>query len=346
MIAPSDFIAADADAWKAQIAALSAKRAAQLAVRASQAPLYAHAFSFHLNFRFGGMKPIDLLDFAAQQKLAGVKIHVEDGEENSLQTDRQSWRAFAERARTLGLDVHIETSVTTHEGLSDAIVIAKATGATSVRCYPRYEAKVSEIISTTIADLKKLSELDPEQTLLFTLEQHEDLTSPELVHIIESVGNPKLSLLFDFGNMINAHEQPLEALAAQSPHITQVHIKDSWVIPDRGGWAQLGCVSGTGHLPFAELLLGLLLLGKDSPQVTAFALEEEADYFAPAMRFPNEADDPLIKFRTSSLTPVDHASLQERLQRERTEAFAQVTFVRTLLSQFEKVANEVIAQRT
>ena len=247
-------------------------------------------------------------------------------------------------AMPLGIGVHIETSETTREGLGDAIAIAKATDATSVRCYPRYEARVSEINAKTISDLKQLVEFDPEATLLFTLEQHEDLTSPELVHIIESVGNPTLSLLFDFGNMVNAHERPLEALATQSAHITQVHIKDCWVTPDRGGWAQLGCVSGTGHLPFSELLLGLLLLGEDAPQVTAFALEEEADYFAPAMRFPNEEDDPLIKFRTSSLPPGEDAGLDERLQRERDEAVAQVAYVRGLLDQFEQAANETAAK--
>jgi len=344
MIAPTGFLESDAGTWHAQISNLSVKRAAQLAVRTRHAPLYAHAFSFHLNFRFGGMKPIDLLDFASEQNLTGVKIHVEDGEHNSLQADRQTWGKFGERARSLGLDVHIETSVTTGEGLGDAIAIAKATGATSVRCYPRYEARVSEIITRTISDLKQLAEFDPEGALLFTLEQHEDLTSSELVHIIESVGNPNLSLLFDFGNMVNAYERPLEALAAQSAYITQVHIKDCWVRSDRGGWAQLGCKSGTGHLPFAELLLGLLLLGEDAPQVNAFALEEEADYFAPAMRFPTEEEDPLIKFRTSSLTPVAEAGLDERLQRERDEALMQVVYVRGLLEKFENAANRTVAK--
>ncbi|MDT8326652.1 MAG: sugar phosphate isomerase/epimerase [Roseovarius sp.] len=340
MIAPSAFLEPDRDTWRAGIAQMPAQRARTLAARAAAAPLFAHAYSFHLNFRFGGMMPVDLLDFAASHGLKGVKIHVEDGEENSLLARPELRHAFGERAAQLGLEVHIEISETRPEALARLIEIAGATGATSVRCYPRYEARVSRIIATTIADLRQLQTLDAGRALRVTLEQHEDLTSCELVDIVRQVGDPNLSLLFDFGNMINAHERPLEALRRQAAHITEVHIKDCFVVPDRGGWAQMGCVSGTGHIPFADLLVGLLLLGEERAQVTAFALEEEVDYFAPAMRFPDEESDPLIGFRTASLTDVAEADIAARLIREKAEATAQVATVRALLAQIETAARD------
>ena len=58
------------------------------------------------------------------------------------------------------------------------------------------------------ADLRRLAAFDPASRLRYTLEQHEDLKSEELVQIIGAVANPRLSLLFDFGNMINAFELP------------------------------------------------------------------------------------------------------------------------------------------
>ncbi len=338
MNCPKEFLEIEAGRWKSRIASLSAEEAQELALRAQTAPLFAHAYSFHLNFRFGGMKPIDLLDIAAQHGMKGVKIHVEDGEEYSLLASPQDREAFGARARELGLIVHIETSETTREAMVDAIEIARTTGGVSVRCYPRYEATVSQIISKTIADLKLLWDLDPNGKLIFTLEQHEDLTSDELVRIIEEVANPHLSLLFDFGNMINAFERPLKALQKQSAYITEVHIKDCYVIPDRGGWAQTGTASGTGHLPFTDMLLDLLLLGEHEPQVTAFSLEEEAEYFAPAMRFPDEGNDPFIAHRTASLTPVNTDEIDQRLEKERKEATAQIDFVRGLLFDIEKRA--------
>jgi len=344
MSAPLGFVEPDHGTWRERLPQMSAEAAQDLALRARAAPLFAHAYSFHLNFRFGGMTPADLLQFAAAQGLKGVKIHVEDGEDNSLLARPDQRRAFGTVAAKLGIEVHIETSATEADALKDLIDIAKETGATSVRCYPRYEAHVSQIIATTIEDLKALVTLDPGRNLRVTLEQHEDLTSREMVQIVEAVRDPRLSLLFDFCNMVNAYERPLEALRAQSRYITEVHIKDCCVEADRGGWAQRGCVSGTGHMPFGDLLFDLLLLGEDRPQVTAFALEEEAGYFAPSMRFPDEAPDPLIRFRTASLTDIGPGDLAARLARERDEATAQVATVRALLAEIEQAARGVVSR--
>ncbi|MCW0000271.1 sugar phosphate isomerase/epimerase [Pararhizobium sp. YC-54] len=318
--------------WRTRIATLSPTSRARLAARAKNAPLFAHAYAFHLNMRFGGMTPLQLAEFAEAQQFCGVKIHVEDGEQASLaRMPNDALRAFGEAVGERGLELHVETSTTEAAGLSDAVRIALATGATSLRCYPRYEGRISEIIDWTIADLRRLEEFDPQGRLRYTLEQHEDLKSEELIGILSAVANPRLSLLFDFGNMINAYELPLPALAAQAPHITEVHVKDCLIQPDRGGWAHLACRTSEGHLPLEAMFLELLLLGDDRPQVLAFGLEEEEGYFAPALRFPSEVPDPFIPARTASFTQVGTGDLETRLRREVVAASRQVDTVRTLL---------------
>lgn len=321
-----------ADDWRRRIDNLPASTRRRLAERAETAPLFAHAYAFHLNMRFGGMKPIDLAAFAHRHGLAGVKIHVGDGEEASL--DAMSpirLREFGERVRRLGLEIHVETSTTGPRGLADAVVRALSIGATSLRCYPRYEGRISEIISWTIDDLRRLPRYDPDGRLRITLEQHEDLRSDELVGIVREVANPNLSLLFDFANMVNAYEQPLAALASQAPYITEVHVKDCLIQPDRGGWKHLACASGTGHLPMRAMLVELLLLGEHSPQVLAFGLEEEEGYYAPALRWPGQEPDPFIAARSASFTEVGSSNLGERLAQEATCASAQIRTVRSML---------------
>ncbi len=318
--------------WRARIGALPQDRARDLAERAHNAPLFAHAYAFHLNFRFGAMEPADLLDFAREERLVGVKIHVEDGEDASLRAMTEAARlGFGAEAAARGLAVHVETSSTDRAALDEAVAIARSVGAGSVRCYPRYEGRVSEIIARTTEDLSRLDELDPERRLPFTLEQHEDLTSDELVRIIEQVGNPRLSLLFDFGNMINAYETPLAALARQAKYVTEVHVKDCLVVPDRGGWGHRACISGQGHLPMQALMAELLLLGDERPQVTAYGLEEEDGYFAPALRSPAEGPDPFIAARTQSYTDPGPGDLSARLYDEVAAARAQVATIRAML---------------
>ena len=342
MNVPSSFTEPGGD-WRARIRGLPHEVAARLAERARNAPLFAHAYAFHLNFRFGGMVPADLLDFAQEQQMVGVKIHVEDGQAARLQAMAAAeLRRFGTKAARLGLDVHVETSTTDPEGLSDAVAIARSVGASSLRCYPRYEGRVSEIIARATADLRQLAQLDPKGGLRFTLEQHEDLTSAELVGIVENVDNPQLGLLFDFGNMVNAYETPLAALARQASHVTEVHVKDCVIVPDRDGWAHRACLSGEGHLPLHALLTELLLLGQDRPQVTAYGLEEEEGYFAPALRFPSDGPDPFIPARPQSYTDPGPRDLAHRLAREAEAARAQVVTVKAML---HDVATEAARRR-
>ena len=333
-MAPSTFDIGD---WRALI---TPPEAARLAHRARTAPLYAHAYAFHLNLRFGAMTPPDLLDFAAAHHLKGVKIHVEDGESLSLRNP-DTRAPFAARARALGLDLHVETSSTSAADLAEAVTIAHDIGATSVRFYPRHVGPLSQVLARTVADLAILPSLDPDNRLRFTLEQHEDLKSPELLAILRQTAHPRLSLLFDFGNMINAWETPMQALEIQAPHITEVHVKDALALPDRGGWAHRACLSDTGHLPMRAMLIRLLLLGQNHPQVTAFALEEEEDYLAPAFRFPDEGPDPVIPARGPSETDPGPGPLADRLAREAAAAQRQVQTVRAMLDDIARAADLV-----
>ncbi|CAN7708774.1 sugar phosphate isomerase/epimerase [Ensifer sp. ENS07] len=320
--------------WRAKIATLSGPARARLAERARNAPLFAHAYAFHLNMRFGGVTPLQLAEFAYEQRLVGLKVHVEDGEAASLAgMSDAALSDYGAAVEQFGLELHIETSTTQETGLSDAVRIALATGATSLRCYPRYEGRVSEIVSQTIADLRRLETFDPEGRLRYTLEQHEDLKSEELIGIVKAVANPRLGLLFDFGNMINAYELPLPALAAQAPYVTEVHVKDCLVQQDRDGWAHLACQTGTGHLPLHAMFVDLLLLGQDRPQVLSFGLEEEEGYFAPALRFPSEESDPFIAARSASFTDIGTTDLGARLRQEAIAAHRQLETVRTMLNQ-------------
>lgn len=316
----------------------------RLVARIDAIPLFAHAYAHHLNLRYGAVTPFDLLKFADQHRLAGVKIHVEDGGNRSLLSMSHAERLrLGQIAASHGLRLHVETSSTSKPDLESATAIASDIGAQSIRCYPRYEGHVSNILRKTIEDLRTLAEIDPEGRFCYTLEQHEDLKSRELVTIIRDVDNPRLSLLFDFGNMISAYELPGPALATMAPLVTEVHIKDVKILGDRGGWAHKACRSGEGDIDFHLLLRDLLLLGDSVPQVTAFALEEETDMYAPAYRFPDEPSDPFIPAREPSATelPPDEA-LEDRLARERGEAARQVAYVRSVLADLRRAAVQAL----
>lgn len=316
----------------------------KILARVDNLPLYLHAYAYHLNMRLERILPNDLLDIARENNLHGVKIHVLDGERYSLEKMNDSeLAAFGDKARRLQLDIHIETSASDKQAIDQAVAIALKTGASSVRFYPRYEGNLRQVLEVITQDIKYLRDSYHDSGLTFTLEQHEDLKSHELVSLIQGSDMASLSLLFDFANMINANEHPLTALETMSPHITQVHIKDALIIDENKGLGHKACTSGQGDMPFKALLTGLICLGDDRPQVTAYGLEEEVDYYAPAFRFEDEGDNPWIPWRQMSETPLpETALLEERLIKEKDDAIKQLKYVRSVLQQIKNEAHGIL----
>ncbi|GGO84211.1 hypothetical protein GCM10011348_29930 [Marinobacterium nitratireducens] len=325
---------------------LSPAQARRLIERSQRIPLYAHAYAFHLNFRSNRIAIEDLLGFARDHRLRGIKIHLDDGEAQSLRhCDDARLQVLHSLAQQYGLEIHLEVSATDRAELETAVRVGRALAATSIRCYPRYAGRVSEIIDWTIHDLRRLKELDPHGQFRFTLEQHEDLRGEELVRIVEAVGNPRLGLLFDFANMLNARERPLDALAAMGPWISDVHIKDAQLVTERNGWGHRACRSGQGELPMALLLMELLLLGDEQPQVVAYGLEEEVDYYAPPLRFADEPADPFIPWRDVSETEMpEPGELEHRLAQERQDARGQLHHVQGLMARLRRYAEGFLAE--
>lgn len=313
--------------------------------RADTLPLYLHAYAYHLNMRFEKILPGDLLDIANEHHLPGVKIHVLDGETQSLSTMTDDQLAvFAEKAKRYHLDINIETSASDNKTLDEAIRIALKTGASSVRFYPRYEGALSDVLRLIAVDIRYLKEHYQHSGLTFVLEQHEDLKGHELVSLIKDADFPELTLLFDFGNMINACELPMDALADMQEYITQVHIKDAVILEEGDGFGHTACRSGEGNLPFKDMLRALICLGEDKPQVISYGLEEEVDYYAPAFRFKNEGNDPWIPWRQMSETPLPETEIAERLAGEKKDAVNQIHHVRKIINELKTEAARIISK--
>lgn len=318
-------------------------QATKILQRADNIPLYLHAYAFHLNMRVEKILPENLLDIASQHQLKGIKVHVLDGESQSLScANDERLQQFGEKARRLGLDIHIETSASDAKTIDQAVAIAIKSGASSVRFYPRYEGHLDAVLAQIRQDIHYIKENYQHSSLTFTLEQHEDLKGHELVKLVNDADFPQLSLLFDFANMINANEEPLPALAAMASNVTQVHIKDALIVREANGLGHKACISGQGDLPFKELLFQLVCLGEDKPQVIAYGLEEEVDYYAPPFRFQHEDNNPWIPWREMSETPLPNKELDVRLEKEFNDALNQIAYVRNILQKLKQEAVAVL----
>ncbi|MCT6517497.1 sugar phosphate isomerase/epimerase [Proteus vulgaris] len=307
--------------------------------RADTIPLYLHAYAFHLNMRKECILPNDLLEIAKKKLLTGVKIHVEDGETQSLcRMNDEQLKSFGEKAKNYGLDLKIETSSSASEAIDKAVDIALKTQASSVRFYPRYEGYLQDVLEKVRVDIQYIKKQYEKTGLKFVIEQHEDLKSHELNDLVEQANFPNFSLLFDFGNMFNANELPLDAFNNMKNNITQVHLKDAVKISEGKGFGHRAILSGEGDVPVKELLKQLICLGDDKPQIESFGLEEEVDYYAPAFRFDDEGDNPWIPYRGASETPMPIEGLEARLKKEIKDAMNQISYIRNIVQELKEEA--------
>ncbi|GLZ88569.1 hypothetical protein Pres01_46200 [Metapseudomonas resinovorans] len=326
---------------------LTTDLARRLLERLDSMRLFAHGYPLLTNLTQGRVTPEDMLDFAYRHELDGLSLHLLDGEHNSLsRMSAERLAAFADKARALELDVHVEISSTLPEDVDQAVAVARAIGSRNIRVYSRYEGHLSRVMDLIEDDLQRLARLADEHDLNFDFEQHEELKSDEIASLLRRVGHPRLNALFDFGNMINACEQPLPALAHLAPYIRQVHLKGVRVVPEQNGFGHYGVLQGGAddQLPGARMLLELLLLGETTPQVVAFILEQENHYIAPAFRQTGEDADPFIPYREMSETLLPPGfSLERMLADEHRWANNQVRYMRGLLAELRLLAELTLA---
>ena len=291
------------------------------------------------------MSPRGLIDFAHESKLAGVQLHIESGGPRGLVHQSASQlRALARHARERKIDIHLEASDTSQQTVDRVVRIARTMGLHHIRLYVRRAGKVEKVLQEAGSDLHYAASLAKRHDLHFTVENHEALTSRELIGLTKGVNSPRVRLLFDFGNMVNTGESPLKALATLAPYIAEAHMKDI-VMTKRGGIkGPLGVKSGTGSLNQIRMLHDLLMLGRDTAQVQVIGLQEVTGYFAPMVRTSGDKTRVLPK-RDQSSTPVDGltpAQLDRTLRLEMQHARDIVQVARGNLKTLRDLASEAL----
>lgn len=328
--------------------ALNAATAAKLLARTEDVPFFAHSYSFYHNMMHG-FTPADLVRFAYENDLHGVCLHISDGEAACIRKmDARGLDELRRLCEDLGIALHLEISSTDRAEVDTVIACAQALGVANIRLYARHEGPLGRVIEAVHADLAYACEQANKLGLHFDYEQHEDLRAAEIAAILERLGDPRMNALFDYSNSLNAYEEPLAALHILAPFIRQVHVKGARKTIEPNGWGQIGVPQGSpeDELPGARMLHDLLMLGEKAPQVIAFALEQEVDYYAPAFRGPREAADPMIQYREPSETPVDRGkSTMRLLADERRWAIQQIAWNRGLVAQFRELAGQVARKR-
>ena len=241
------------------------------------------------------------------------------------------------------LELCLDTSTLEAADLNDAARVARAMGLRTIRCYSSTGGTLKEIISTAIERLKYAADLAAEWDLCFLFEQHERLTGPEIVEILDGVNaGDRVAALFDFGNPVPANRDPLDDLYEMRNIIRGAHSKDVIILPEAEGQSCIGVEFGSGDLPLAKIYFDLLMLGDGDPQVDFVAVQNVLGYIAPAGRLKSDSKDRIFTSTGSSETPINSVGREARLLREREDVHNHFESAKLVVSQLGAFATEAV----
>ncbi|ULL14978.1 sugar phosphate isomerase/epimerase [Paenibacillus sp. H1-7] len=121
--------------------------------------------------------------------------------------------------------------------------------------YDRYRTDVTweEQLEATSRFLRRLAPSLREYGVRINLETHEEITTFEILRLIEEVGEDVLGVALDTANVVARGEDPVNAAKRVSPYVHQMHAKDCIVTFSDTGLVRQIRPAGEGIVDFAAV---------------------------------------------------------------------------------------------
>ncbi|QXW04969.1 MULTISPECIES: sugar phosphate isomerase/epimerase family protein [Rhodococcus] len=141
--------------------------------------------------------------------------------------------------------------------------------------YDRFRTDVTwpEQLAATSRLLTILAPIARDLGIHLNLETHEEITSFELVRIVETVGADTTGIVFDTANVLQRLEHPVWSAKRLAPYVRQTHIKDAAITYTSGGLGYQMRPCGTGVVDFESILP---ILAAANPDLTLTIENDES----------------------------------------------------------------------
>jgi sugar phosphate isomerase/epimerase len=212
-------------------------------------------------------KALRLIDYAASLKLDTIQIS-SSGDYESLEPAHlarvKEYAASAGMVLDAGIGCICPTSTSWNvkngepvENISRGLQVAKAIGATSMRCFMGNDKDrltpggIERHMEKTIAVLRAVRPHALDTGVKIALENHAgDMQAREVRTIIEEAGKDFVASCLDTGNPMWVVEDPLVSLEVLAPYVVTTHIRDSVVYEHPRGAAAQWVALGDGTIDF------------------------------------------------------------------------------------------------
>jgi sugar phosphate isomerase/epimerase len=197
-----------------------------------------------------------LMDQACAANLRGVEIPV------SL-LEGEDIPSVARVARERGLFITLATGGYIAGPLKETLHLGAQLGAETVRTVVggakiggdrsplagRWQPFLQEVLT----HLKEATAIAEQVQVNLAVENHQDLTSEELLWLCKSIGSPYFGITLDAGNPLATAEEPLDYFRRVAPYLKNVHLKDYCIYLSEEGYRLVRCSLGEGVIDFPAL---------------------------------------------------------------------------------------------
>jgi sugar phosphate isomerase/epimerase len=153
--------------------------------------------------------------------------------------------------------------------------------------YDRFRTDVSweEQLRASEAFLKILAPIARDLHVHMNLETHEEITTFEVVRLVEVVGADVMGVTFDVGNVVQRGESPLRAAERVAPYVRQSHMKDVALAFTADGVVRQPRPCGQGVIDFEAIVP---VLARHQPGLN-LSIENPTDLRPATFEFYNPA---------------------------------------------------------
>lgn len=209
-----------------------------------------------------------LMDRASELGLGGV-------EPPARMLEGEDLEALGAYASDSGLFVVIDTGGYDPNKLAPVIDMATRIGARTVRTViggariggdrRPLAGRWQPFLDTVLAGLRKCVETAERAGVTLAVENHQDVSSEELLWLHDSISSDHFGITLDTANPLATAEEPLDFFRRVAPAVKHVHLKDYQVWPSEEGYRLVRCAVGDGLTDFPALLE---ILGSTAPGAT------------------------------------------------------------------------------
>lgn len=172
-------------------------------------------------------------------------------------------------ADDLGLVIEIGTRGTDPAHLARHLEIAQELGARLVRSMWT-SGDDRPTLDENVARLREVLPAYESAGVTLALETYEQVSTADLVSLVEAVGSSCLGVCLDPANTVARLELPADVTARVTPHVVNWHVKDFDFTREDGwvGFSLVGVPLGTGKLDYSGVLRDLPDAGPDGRPIT------------------------------------------------------------------------------